>query len=301
MIRDVTEHPVYFESESGPLFGVVSTPVAPGSNVVICNGGWHAGASKANRLVVRLARRLADAGNAVVRFDWHGAGESPGHIDFFALGQPFGEQVTSASHVLSEANDLPTSLVGICFGARSALSAAPSIDQLEAVVLVSFPLPTARAKVARVSNISSRDALRQALRPSVVRGWLSPASRRVYVKFLKLRWRQLEKRLRMRGRPTQVAEDVRRAESEAIDLEDLTDQVGRLVARNVRLLMVFGSDDALYQRWATASEGAMAQVLRSGRQLIDTAVIDGDLTGFSSLESQDLLLDVICDWLEAKT
>ena len=39
--------------------------------------------------MVRLARAIANLGHTVVRFDWHGVGDSSGEIDRFVLDRPF--------------------------------------------------------------------------------------------------------------------------------------------------------------------------------------------------------------------
>lgn len=250
-VTAAAELPMYFGGGEDPVFGIVTSARNAVGNTVIFSGGWHGGSINANRMLVRLSRRLAAESQNVVRFDWLGAGESPGHIRFFRLDQPGVDHGLAAVEVARQHADLPTSLVGICIGTRAVLAAASHIPSLDAVALVSFPLPAARAKTKRAERISTADALRQGLRPAVLKGWLQPATRRVYVRFIKLKWQSIIKKLRPAGATTDAG-TVRRAKAQAEDLESLVLELEQLFHRGVRVLLLFGTEDAAYEHFSEA-------------------------------------------------
>lgn len=298
MTTGFNERPCYVEGSEGPLFAITTQPPVGSSNVVLCPGGWHGGSIQANRLVMRMAAALAETGHNVVRFDWRGSGESPGHIRFFNLAEPFASDAMTAAHLLPPG--LPTSLVGFCFGARSALAAAPAIDGLEAVVLLSFPFPAGRTKEKSASRVTATAAIREGLRPAALKGWLDPATRRVYVKFLKLRWQQLWRRLRPAAAAPATPDMIRREEAQAIALEDLLAQLAELIRRRVRILMVFGNDDIMYQHWQAAEEAELGELMASSDGLVDVMTVSGELHGFSSLQSQEGVIAAISGWLTGR-
>ncbi|MDJ0953256.1 MAG: alpha/beta fold hydrolase [Acidimicrobiia bacterium] len=287
------ETPLFLTGPDGPLFAIHTSPEQPESGVILCPGGWHAGSANANRLMVRLARRLAAESVASIRFEWRGTGDSPGERNAFILDEP------SPGAVLAGADQVPAprSLVGVCFGSRSALAAAPEIADLEAIFLVSFPLPAARAKVRRAERMSLGAAIREGLRPATLRGWFDPATRRVYVKFLSLRWQKLRRAVGL-GSSAGVKEAVaRKARKQELDLDQLVSQLAALTERGVRVRFIFGTGDALYEQFTEARTGPLGNLMNRHPDLLDVAFIDGDLTGFSTLPAQEELLDMAVPWL----
>jgi hypothetical protein len=187
--------------------------------------------------------------------------------------------------------------VGICIGTRSVLAAAPDIPDLESVALVSFPLPAARAKVKRAERIRTVDALRQGLRPANLKGWFQPATRRVYFKFIKLKWQGVVKKVRPAASQAD-AETRRRAKAQEDDLESLVEQLGKLFDRGVRVLLLFGTEDAAYEHFTTARQGLLGDILERNAEHVEVRTVEGDLSGFSSLEAQQALIDNVTEWLE---
>ena len=289
--------PRYFAAPRGAIFGIVARPDEPQGTVVLAGGGWHGGMNSSNRMVKRMADRLAASGRTTARFDWHGAGESPGHINRFHLGDPFDDDIVAIADELHADGGLPTTLVGVCFGARSAMTAARQVESLEAVVLVSYPFQAGRAKAVRAERIKPSEALRQGLRPSVIKGWADPATRRVYLKFLGLRWRALLRKLGLHSPPAVAEYDERRAREQAADVEILARDLGDLAARDVRILFLFGEEDAHFGEFDRTSSGPLADVLNRYASHIEVAVSPGDLQGFSNLESQNTVVDTVTGWL----
>ena len=114
------EHCLQFDCAGSLLFGIVALPVQPASvGVVIVVGGpqYRVGS---HRQFTLLARHLADAGFAALRFDYRGMGDSDGPTrDFLAIDEDIGAAIAALRR------DQPTlqtvALWGLCDAASAAL------------------------------------------------------------------------------------------------------------------------------------------------------------------------------------
>jgi pimeloyl-ACP methyl ester carboxylesterase len=93
-----------------------------------------------NRMFVDLARELAGHGHRVLRFDYHGVGESTGVIGPYALSDPNPADVMGAIECLTAGgrNDLVP--VGCCYGARAAMHTLAEDPWVRSMVLMAPPL-----------------------------------------------------------------------------------------------------------------------------------------------------------------
>ncbi len=103
-----------------PLVGILSRPAQPrGVGLVVVVGGaqYRVGA---HRQFLLLARCLAQAGYPVLRFDFHGMGDSGGEARGF---ESVGEEIAAAVQALREAcpQVRQVALWGLCDGASAAL------------------------------------------------------------------------------------------------------------------------------------------------------------------------------------
>lgn len=118
------EKPVVIQGKlPTPMLGVLTAPAdgtkPSGMGVVVVNGGaqYRAGA---HRLFVQLARRLAQQGHAVLRFDFPGQGDSSGHPVGFEDSAPHIAAAIDTLH--QQVNGLTaTALMGLCDGASASL------------------------------------------------------------------------------------------------------------------------------------------------------------------------------------
>lgn len=88
--------------------------------------------------MTRLARDLAHAGYAVLRFDFTGLGDSEGEFGATNLASGVGD-VTAAVHALQEQLSGPCALVGHSLGGAAALLAAPALEVVRTVVTIGTP------------------------------------------------------------------------------------------------------------------------------------------------------------------
>lgn len=120
-MNPIVERGVAFACEGESLVGVLAMPDAPSlaTGVVIAVGGpqYRAGS---HRQFVLLARRLAQAGHAVLRFDFRGMGDSSGDFPGF---EALGPDLAAAQRTLrAEVPALRRVVVwGLCDAASAAL------------------------------------------------------------------------------------------------------------------------------------------------------------------------------------
>ncbi len=134
------ETPVFIRAGSEALFGILTRPVtkAHGVGVLIAMGGSPTMVCfQRNRVAVHLARSLAGMGFHVLRFDYHGSGDSSGNVRF-SLDNLFTDDLLAAAGCLQEQGVDRLALVGTCYGARTILSAASKLDGVEAIVLAAL-------------------------------------------------------------------------------------------------------------------------------------------------------------------
>ena len=114
------ERPIAIDCEGAALLGIVSEPAAPAEvGVIVVVGGpqYRAGS---HRQFVQLARALADAGHAVLRFDARGMGDSDGAPRAFdALRADIGAAIDALLEHVSAVRRV--ALWGLCDGASAAL------------------------------------------------------------------------------------------------------------------------------------------------------------------------------------
>lgn len=136
---------VYFKhpDKPGPLLeGMLHVPegTGPFPGAVVCHPHPEYGGSMDVPLVVAIAKGLARAGWAALRFNFRGVGHSQGSYDE-GRGEVDDVQAAVASLRAQDAvRDAPLALVGYSFGAWVALEAARRTDRIAAVVAVALPL-----------------------------------------------------------------------------------------------------------------------------------------------------------------
>lgn len=134
MSEQFRESAVVFECNGDQLVGVVAAPRAPQSvGVIIIVGGpqYRAGS---HRQFTLLARRMAEAGFTVLRFDYRGMGDSSGGARTFEHVE---SDIRAAIDTLIAA--CPTvrtvALWGLCDAASAAIMYAPTDARVAALVL----------------------------------------------------------------------------------------------------------------------------------------------------------------------
>jgi alpha-beta hydrolase superfamily lysophospholipase len=132
---DSTAVPTWYGPEDRPLFGWVHVPAHPnGQGVVLCPSIGLEG--EASQLAYRsLAHSLADSGCAVLRFDYHGTGDSTGLLDDPERLDEWLADVAAGLAYLRASGATLMHLVGTRLGATLAARAASQDGNVESLTL----------------------------------------------------------------------------------------------------------------------------------------------------------------------
>ena len=129
------ELPIHFDCGGATLHGVLHRPDAAGARGVVLVVGGPQYRVGSHRQFVLLARVLADAGIAVLRFDYRGMGDSDGEAHTF---EAIAADIRAAIDELQRS--MPTIrevvLWGLCDAASAALQYAPSDRRVCGLVLL---------------------------------------------------------------------------------------------------------------------------------------------------------------------
>jgi uncharacterized protein len=293
------EMPVFFTADEGTLFGVFTRPIGEpvGDGVLVLAGGGAPLSTNRNRLSVRLNRRLAADGFHAMRFDYHGVGESTGAMERFRLHEPFVGDVDAATRWMERQGVRNFILVGSCFGARTALSAASRMKNLGGLILIAVPIRDFEqgqkkgTKLAREWSLG-RYAL-QSLHPRILRGLFDPRRRRIYMKLLRTKLHALS--ATMRGRFGS------RKQIDAGWLAPISPQfmksLSSVLDRGVPVLLVYGTEDEYFEEFRRASTSDLGAILHRGRDRVELTTLPGQVHGFMTVEIQDAVLELVTEWI----
>jgi pimeloyl-ACP methyl ester carboxylesterase len=185
------ERPIAFANDAGQtLHGILHLPesrvhsplgvvlLSPGQKCRL--GPW--------RSYVRLARRLTGLGVPVLRFDFHGLGDSDGEhphgqflVDFNGFVQTGGlvrDVFAATAFFAREAGVTRFVFAGLCGGAATGLLAAPHIPGVYGHVMVDLPVTISSSARQRYLEQHAAELLRQRPEESraVLRGYLARLS-----------------------------------------------------------------------------------------------------------------------------
>ena len=287
------ESPVFFPASGARLFGILTSPSsAPrGTAVVVLSGGGTPLATSVNRLSVRLCRRLAGDGFHSFRFDYHGVGESFGQSTRFHLGQPFTTDVIGAVDWLRAQGIERFALVGSCFGARTALSAAATMQGLLGTALVCPPVRDfemgEKATTRIAAQLSAWSFIRRAAISKRISNLLRPDVRRRYARL------GAEKVRRLVGGLDETSREARYGLS-----PQFLGPMRSLAERSVPVTLIYGETDDFLTDFEKARPGELDEVLETFGTALSVTHLPGAIHGFRDLETQDQVLDLVSEWLD---
>lgn len=284
----------FIPAGDGQLFGILTEPTSPanGVAVLICSSSHWVASIGANRIYVRLARRLAADGFHVFRFDYLGIGESTGTTREYTVGNPFVGDAEAALEWLRARGLKRFVVMGPCYGARVAMATAVAHEDV--IALAMFPPVTREYEHAkRVESLPTSEILRRGLRFKTLRRLRDPKRRRRYVRALKNKTRRLFEKIsnRLRGRKPEPGQ---RFEWVApFFIEDM----GALVDRQLPVLLLMGDDDDFYMSFARGAKGELGKVLERGGDRVVREIVVGNTHGLNTIGIQDEVLDHLEAWL----
>ena len=286
---------MFFEANGNQLFGIISEPPEPnGLGVVIIQGGDTVNISMMrNRLSVTVARMFAAAGFWTLRFDYHGLGESSGVLGELHLSAPFAPDAIAAVECLREVTSAGSVfLVGACFSARTALSAAPHIEDIAGIVMATPPSANFErtegyaermARDRRVGNYAAK-----ALRMSTLKRLRDPGIRAAYIMLFRKKMRHIFLRAKSgtAGDPYYWVS------------QHFLDPLDEMVDRNVPLFIAFGVDDGELREFERAEGGRLGEIMsRGGDRVTIVRDMPGQIHGFRTLPGQSAFIEATYRWV----
>ncbi len=137
-VMDLTGN-TFFEGPAGKIEAILKEPAAPVKRAaIVCHPHPLFGGTMHNKVVYRIARAFEDAGFAVLRFNFRGAGRSEGEHD-----QGRGEQDDLRAAIEFIEKNYPGAevwLAGFSFGAAVMLRAACGDPSIRAIVAAGAPV-----------------------------------------------------------------------------------------------------------------------------------------------------------------
>ena len=288
------ETPAFFKSGEHDLFAILTRPSGESNGVaVIILTGGNVPTPSRNRTTTRIARRAAALGYHVLRFDYHGVGESTGFVENFRLDRPFTKDLDAAVEWLQSLGLNRFILIGSCFGARTALAGAGGVPGLEGVALLAPPLRDLEMGVAfKEQPISQmvKHYRQRATVKDVVKGLFRYKSRRRYFFIAKTRALALLRSLRLRlkgGRQDEFAW-ISRSFLESIEV---------VSGSRWPVLFVYGDDDDFYDDFERAKAGPLGPILGGAGDRLEVVTLRGVLHGYPSLSIQTDVIEAVDAWL----
>ena len=137
------EHAVRFGPIGGVRIGVVHIPVGPPRQAVLIPASGGQTRVGVGRVFVSLARAMAEAGFAVMRFDTRGTGDSDGVPGTPRAAEHLSPEIAAALEEFERRlpAGTPFVLCGLCGGASAVLTYAPTDRRVAGVVLLNPWVP----------------------------------------------------------------------------------------------------------------------------------------------------------------
>lgn len=260
------------------LVGIVTEPAegAPARpGVIILNAGVLHRVGP-NRVHVRIARTLAQAGFAVLRFDLSGIGDSRPREDNLPFAEAALRETREAMDFLASSRGLKEFvLLGICSGADNALQAACGDARVVAAVLIDgYNLPT----VGRFIQFHKKRLLSP-------RSWLRLVFGRSEM------WSTIKAFISIQSASRTTST---RQETILPSRHEFVSNIQSLAERGVNLCFVYTWDSPAYYNYRSMLRKRIDSWARRGKVRVEY-MKDSDHI-FTLLCSQQRLVDVVQDW-----
>ena len=254
--------PVTFSNQDGlRLFGMLHQPAVPregAETVLILSPGVKMRVAP-HRLYNKLAERLVTMGYPVLRFDFHGLGDSEGDApetllaDFYGatqLGRYVGDTLAAMDWMQRTHGATSFIAAGLCGGALTGLLAASRDPRIAALCAISFPviLDGSDRDPGRYMTAAQLTATRSDyLRKVRVREWRSWVRLLTFRSDYRMIARALFKPIQARIRRSAPASENPAATGPADNTNPLVAPAFRSMVTTSRpILLVFGESDRLF-------------------------------------------------------
>lgn len=305
--------PVTFPNRQGHrLFGMLTEPEHPRQDVaiVLLAAGVKARVGP-HRLYHQMSAFFADLGFRVLRFDFHGIGDSEGVIEEPQLADFYGsvavgryiDDTTSAVDFLCAATGVQQVIVGgLCGGAITGLLAGANHPRVAGLFGVGLPITVDGSNVDKVKFMSAGQL--EGIRGKYLRKILSPSA---WLRLLSMKtdFRLLFKSLLVR-RPAKPAPqpENRPGTSAPVDEGNMNPhfrpQLLRMLRNRRPVLLLFSESDRLYAEFNERFVQPHGFDVSAYDGLLDVAVVAEANHVFTFPEWQREMLEKSRTWVEAR-
>jgi pimeloyl-ACP methyl ester carboxylesterase len=296
-----TDEPVFFPKDDNTYCGIISMPTSDSMSttgvVLLAGTGFGTGTIGRNRMWVRMARMLADAGTPTLRFDYAGIGDSSGEMIGYDLDTPAVDALRAAFDLLSSRGIEKILVVGTCFGARTALAGSVNDPRVAGIHLIVPPVGSNKKGAGGIEHLAehagSAELAKKAVAPRTLKRLVrSKDARRAAMRFASIKARRFVGAASNTG---SRAPDVSPGAASGFGLP-----LKRLLAAGVPIHILFGMDDFYWTEFKEAAQGRLGEDLDRYEGLVEIQTIPGVLRGFPSVRVQDLAVGSVVDWVSAQ-
>jgi uncharacterized protein len=280
------ERPVFLRSGAEELFGIFAEPSSRSNDLAVLYlmGGDQGSSCGRDQRVAKLCRRLATDGHPVLRFDYHGVGDSTGFVDRFRMDSPFVDDAQAAIDWLVRQGLDRIVLIGSCFGARNAVATASAVVDTAGIALMAMSVRDKEKDDAGVtSRVRSRSLWHYAYRVLQPRSLAAMASREQRATYRRLARNRIHAR-RARGPLDWIS-------------PSLMEQLGRIAKHGIPLLILRGTEDPTFDDFELALAGPLGDVVKGRHEEADVRILHGRLGALSDPRVHEETIDQISDWL----
>lgn len=276
---------VFHFGKNRSLIGIISDPVKtdrkiePVAVVILNSGLLHR--IGPNRIYVKIARALAEAGITAMRFDFSGVGDSEKQHENLLFEESSVLEAREAMNFLETARGIKRFyLTGICSGADVAFQAARVDERVAGIIPIDFySLPTAGYLVHSYKKrlISPRSWANLMTGKSEILGLMKKSLNNLPL-------------LKTPDEPEEI-DDASRPEIE----KDLLSGFPELLDRDVRLCMIYSAGSPAFYNYQLIFENDIQTLSVNGELQIH--YLETADHGFTLLYHQEILINLIREWV----
>jgi alpha-beta hydrolase superfamily lysophospholipase len=287
--EDAAEDAIVFGGDVR-LVGIVTTPTetrAAGdrTGVILLNAGVVHRVGP-NRLYVTLARRLAQAGLTVLRFDHSGIGDSETRDDHLDFNQSsVAEAIAAMDWLAAERQCRSFVLLGLCSGTLTAFKTALADRRVSGLILLTALLvDPATVPEDVIATASERRIARSYLVEKVASGraWRKALGGKADYRRI---WRAVQRLVRGRSEPAPVVPG-----SEA-----LVGELQQLVERGVAVRFIYADPTTVLEWFRMTVEPHLPRLRARGR--IDVTILKHADHTFTERRHQAQIVHLVSGWL----
>ena len=303
----VDVRPVIIKNRIGlTLYGMLHTP--GGSHrretaILLLSPGIKSRVAP-HRLYVKMAERYAKEGHVVLRFDYHGLGDSEGEVqeslvaDFYRTvqqGRYVDDVLAAMDYMEAEEGIEKFVLGGLCGGALTGLLAGSGDSRVVGLFGLGIPVILDGSQVD--PSIHMTDGQAESLRRSYHEKVMDIAAWKRFFSLksdFRLIWRILKP-----GTPKTSMNPVEGNGREVSNFNPLFPLAfQKMISSSRKLLLIFSDMDRLYWEYDEKFWQPYKEAYKGRMEYIDVRVLKNTNHIISSPDSQEEMLTWTCDWLK---